>query len=117
MSDIEEKQIGRVRRLSVTLLIGVGTTFLCVAALLWLSGAEVDAQKWSTFLNAKLPLIITQVLIPLLVIFLIDLSTPGRTIGTLLSVSPDDPWQHKAVAAVFIIGLLYALGQGTKGGF
>jgi hypothetical protein len=109
--------IGRSYRLLTTVILGVAVGALATMAILLFSGTKIDEQAWSLFLNAKLPLILTQVSVPLLVLLLVDLGTPGRTVSAICDVDPTDAWQEKATAAAFLLGLTYVMVQAVKGGF
>jgi phosphotransferase system glucose/maltose/N-acetylglucosamine-specific IIC component len=78
---------------------------------------KVPLEEWNTFLSAKLPLIATQVAVPLLILRLIDWTTRGRTIETICRISPQSPWQDKAIAAGFMGIIFLGLVAAVKGGF
>lgn len=77
----------------------------------------VPIEEWNTFLSAKLPLIATQVSVPLIVARLADWATGGRTIETICHITPGSCWQDKAIAAGFFGILFLGLVAAVKGGF
>jgi len=78
---------------------------------------KLDVQAWNSFLNSKLPLIWTQVTVPLLIMYCIDWLTDGKTIRTLLNINEDSKDAKLYASAIFLVGIFWGVVWACKGGF
>lgn len=99
------------------LTISFGMTILFGSWWLIVKYVTIDPKEWSMFFNAKIPLLIGQVVTVLAVVVGLDLAYKGWTIQSIMAVDKYSPWQDKAVAAAFLVGMGFIISLAVKGGF
>lgn len=100
----------KMLRILVPIYLLLTGLFTGVAVSKWVT---IDPEQWTIFFNTALPNFSFKATAVLLILYSLDWGSPGNTIACILYIDENSDWQDKAVAAGFMIGVIYVIAKIT----